>query len=270
MGRTVVHTLGFNTPEMVEETIKLTVSQNTARPFDYVVAHLGFPLSDFNQQKVSEFGIAESKLINGVKIRECAHAHGAKMLTMKNRGVSPNWEQVRTYMEVKEGDVLICADPDERVEQDENKGPNNWVHAISDVIQADPRIAWCSLMMREQEPLLADPRWRWTEKIIAGHRVYIMHDYGFNWAQGGFSGTFLEKVGGVQAMEKAPIYGWIESAATRHFGKRWDFAILADIYVEHIASPPLYGEWKQWVCSPDVVNANGQITFEEWLLKNKV
>ena len=249
---------------MVEETIRLTREQNSAKPFEYMVANLGFPLSEFGQTQVTAAGINETKILNGIRIREAAVKYGAVVQTMRNRGVSPNWEQVRTYMNVGVEDVLICADPDERVEND------NWVHAIAEVMQANPRIAWCSLMMREQEPLLADPRFKWTEKVIAGHRVYIMHTYGFNWAQGGFSGKFLDSVGGVQAMEKAPIYGWIESAATQHFGMRWDFAIMADMYVEHIASPPLYGEWKQWVCSPAVINEGKQIDFEQWLLENKV
>lgn len=261
--RTIVHTLGYNVPDMVAETAALTVGMNEDAPFEYLIAHLGFPLSEFHEQEVTKESIINAKLNNGVAIREIAASLNAQVSTLKNLGVSPNWEQVRKLMNVGVNDVLICADPDERPQQD------NWVHAISEVIAADPRIAWCSLMMKEQEPLLASGRFRYTEKKIAGHRVYIMHDV-MNWAQGGFSGRFLDQIGGVPAMDRAPIYGWIEGAATEQFGIRWDWCILADFYVEHIASPPLYGEWKQWVTSDQVIRNNEQIGFEQWLLKYKV
>ncbi len=262
--RTIVHTLGYNVPGMVQETALLTRNMNMAKPFEYIIAHCGFPLTEFHQGEVTPEGIKEAHIANGMLIRQYAADVDAQVVTIRNQGVSPNWEFIRQKMQVGDDDVLICADPDERPEQE------NWVHALAEVMQADKRIAWCSLMMREQVKLLSDPRFKWSEKTIAGHRVYIMHTYGFNWAQGGFSGRFLNSVGGVQAMEKAPIYGWIENAATNHFGTRWDYAILADFYVEHIASPPLYGEWKDWVCSPAVIDNGKQVDFETWLLNNKV
>jgi len=260
--RTIVHTLAYNDRFLIAETVANTVNQNTGKPFEYMVANLGFPLLQWEQQEVTPELLAQAKLENGIINRELAAEVGAKVHTLKNLGVSPNWEQVRQIMEVGDEDVLICADPDERPEQ------NNWVHAIADVINEDKRIAWCSLMMREQLPLLADGRIRYTEQIIAGHRVYRMHDM-MNWAQGGFSGRFLNSIGGVPAPERAPIYGWIEGAAADKFDIRWEWCVLADFYVEHIASPPLYGEWKQWVTSHDVIVENRQMGFEAWLLKYK-
>lgn len=249
--RTIVHTLGFNLTSEVEQTVRSLYEQNDKKDFQHVLVDLGFPLTD---GKIIPQNIAEAKEINNKTNRRVAEHFGSQFMALKNTGVSQNWEMVRQYMSIGDNDALICADPDERPK---NRG---WVKAVSDVLLSGENIAWCSLMMKEHLPYMKnhDPR------MINGHKVYMINGV-LNWAQGGFSGKFLNLIGGVQVPKGAPIYGWIEEACTRQLKQlNYRVAILADYFVEHTECSPLYRAWKTDITTHV---AKGQIDFETWLRK---
>lgn len=259
--RTVVHTLGFNTLEANVNTIRRTREMNTRKRFEYIVADLGFPLAEFDEQP--PVNIDQNKQLNSDGIRDFAKACEVEYVQLPNIGVSQNWEAIRQHKKVGKEDVLICADPDEKAINE------NWIHAIADVLQADRNMAWVSLHMPDYDILME--RWgadHYTEKRIGGHHVIVFHSLAL-WAQGGFSGEFLEEIGGVPWQKLAPVYGFLESAAYERFGTRWKWCALRDFHVEHQPSPPLYGQYKQYVASSKVITANQQTTFETWLREKK-
>lgn len=252
--RIVVHTLAYNLTSEVRDAVDLLYKQNNSGYFTHVIVDLGFPIIEKNDIPLN---IDAAKLINARENIDTAIKYGSKFMHIQNQGVSQNWEAVRNKFNISDDDVLICADPDERPKND------GWVKAISDVINAEKKIAWCSLMMREHQSLLRNTE----ERRIAGHRVYVMNS-GFNWAQGGFNGKFLNQIGGVPVPKGAPIYGWIEQACTEKMQKLgYKIAILADYFVEHTECSPLYRAWKTDITSNV---KDGQIDFETWLRKKKV
>lgn len=251
----IVHTLGFNLSSEIKETTRLLYEQNKQIDFIHVIVDLGFPL--LNKDEIPE-DIEKVKLLNTRENLNTADLYDSRFIAIKNTGVSQNWEMVRKQFNVSDNDILICADPDERPQT------NEWIKAIKDVITEDNRIAWCSLLMKDQEPFLKNLNIPIVE--IAGQRVYLM-DKTISWAQGGFSGKFLNEIGGVPVPTGAPIYGWIETACCEkinQIGYKW--AILVDYYVEHTECSPIYREWKTHITSNV---KDGQIDFEIWLKQKK-
>lgn len=253
--RIVVHTLAYNLTSEVRDAVELLYKQNNSEDFTHVIVDLGFPILTKTEMPDN---IDNAKLLNAEENKHTSAKHGSEFMAINNIGVSQNWEMVRKEFKIADNDILICADPDERPKN------NGWVKAIADVISnPDVKIGWCSLMMKEHVPLMKKE----NEKIIDGHKVYIIPNGGFNWAQGGFNGKFLNQIGGVPVPDGAPIYGWIEHACTVKMNKLgYKTAILADYFVEHTECSPLYRAWKTDVTSNV---KNGQIDFESWLRKKK-
>lgn len=249
----VVHTLSYNLASEVHDATKLLYEQNRYLNFRHVIVDLGFPITEGD--KIPD-NIDVAKLENSKRNIDTAIKYNSEFISIKNKGVSQNWESVRNQMDIKDEDVIICADPDERPLN------NGWVRAINDVITNGNKIAWCSLMMKEHVSFMKKE----DEKYIGGYRVYVMKSV-FNWAQGGFSGKFLNEIGGVPVPKDAPIYGWIEHACCdKMFKLGYTWAILADYYVEHTECSTLYRKWKNHVTSNV---KNGQISFDEWLKNTK-
>lgn len=245
----VVHTLAYNLTSEVETATHLLYDQNKGESFTHVIVDLGFPIIKGDEVPRN---IQLAKIENTRQNLNTAIKYNSNFLAIKNKGVSQNWESVRNQMNIKDDEILICADPDER------PMTNGWIKAIKDVINNGQKIAWCSLMMKEHLPFLKNH----SKTNIAGHDIYLMNTV-FNWAQGGFSGKFLNAIGGVPVPKAAPIYGWIEHACCdKMFPIGYKWAILADYYVEHTECSPLYRKWKTHITTH--VKA-GQVSFEEWL-----
>lgn len=249
--RIVVHTLAYNLASEVREATRLLYEQNDAADFEHLIVDLGFPL--LQGDEIPE-DINKAKLFNAQANLNTALQYGSQFCSLRNEGVSQNWNVAKKQMDIRDTDVFICADPDERPKN------NGWLKAIRDVISHGPNVAWCSLMMKEHLSHLGNAK----KMNIRGHEVYIMVG-SLNWAQGGFSGKFLNEIGGVPVPAGAPIYGWIESACTEKMKKGgYVVAVLADYFVEHTECSPIYRAWKTDVTSNV---KQGQIDFEKWLKK---
>lgn len=255
LGRTIVHTLGFNLPSEIETATKLLYKQNPDKNFEHVIVDIGFPLEAGDQIPAD---IEKAKQNNSLRLFRFAKEQGSLYRKTKNIGVSQNWETIRQNMNIGDSDVLICADPDERPRHD------NWLKAMSEVLMHGDRIAWCSLMYIDHIPVLKD--YPHKVKYVYGHKIYLM-DSLLGWAQGGFNGAFLNKIGKIPVPDGAPVYGWLEHACyakIKRYG--WKWAILADFEVEHTECSPLYRAWKTQITSHVT---QGQMSFEQWL-KNQL
>lgn len=254
---TYVHTLAYNTPNMVRDAVRSLTMLNKGVKYEHLLIDLEYPLDDEHWNKIPE-DIEAIKDKNYYRNKVTAMEFYSHFCQMENVGVSQNWTQAAKWFGLQDTDVLICADPDERPQ---NEG---WVKAIADVIAADPRIGWVSMMMKEQQPLIDSGQYLCEEVTIAGHRCYKMRSV-FNWAQGGFNGKFINEAGGVPYPQVAKRYGWIETACMEKFAELgYYYVILSDYYVEHIASSPLAGEWKVFITSNQTIDGS-QMSFEEWL-----
>ena len=258
--KTIVHTLGYNIPDLIEEATESLRKKNKGFDYTHVIADLGYPL---NNGRATWADVPQhieiSKKNNLYSNAQIASSYGSDLVKFNNRGVSGNWTTIANLYEIKDGDVLIGADPDERPMD------NGWVKAMSEVMRGDPNIAICSLMLPELMALEGFyENYILGEQIINGHRVW----YGKNmcqWALIGISGRFISRVGRVPSPEIAPLYGWIETACDafmKMHGMSW--VMLPDFRVQHIASSPLAQEWKNFVVTEDAMNA-GQVDFETWL-----
>jgi len=229
----------------------------------HVIVDLGFPLSCND----IPLDIKDNKNINSLILQRMSKNFGSEYLEIDNIGVSQNWGQVYDYFKVDDTDILCCADPDERPK---NK---NWIRAIGNVLRADPEYAWVSLIMPEHFPILNKENT--IEKIVGGERVWEIIG-NLNWAQGGFSGKFLNEVGGVPNLDSHPIYGGIEAASIymmEQLGYKW--CMLPDYVVEHTdyekgseGSSKILREWKNFIIYN--IERYGQISLEEYLEKRKL
>lgn len=253
----VVHTLGYNIAELVEEATESLYQLNPEGGFRHVIADLGYPLGTTREHwdKYSPDAVWE----NARMLVDIAQHNGSDLIRLPNVGVSQNWTSVAAIYGIGEGDLLIGADPDERPITE------GWVNAMATVVKHDPNIAIVALTLPE---LLALPNFYETyfegEVVYDGVRVWY-GKYVCQWALIGISGTFIQKVGGVPYPQAAPIYGWIEGAcqpAMESLGMRW--VMLPDYHSGHIASSPLAQAWKNYIVTEEAMNA-GQPTFEQWL-----
>jgi hypothetical protein len=261
--RTIVHTLGYNIPELIEEATESLYKLNPDTNFTHVIADLGYPLGQKRESwEIVPQYMSINKRKNAAEIIDIGTTHGSEFVRFPNKGVSGNWTQVAQMYEVGRGDVLIGADPDERP-MDEG-----WVDAMSKVMQGDSSIAICSLVLPELLALEGFfEKYFWGEREINGIRVWEGRHM-CQWALIGISGNFINAAGGVPSPDAAPLYGWIETACDAHMkrlGMKW--VMLPDYRVQHIASSPLAQEWKNWMVGPGL--DQGQISFDEWLIQNK-
>jgi hypothetical protein len=251
-----VHTLCWNLPSIVDKAIKSLYDLNNKKDFKHIIVDLGFPLIE---DKIPE-DIEKNKAEGSEILKEMANRYGSKYLKIKNVGVSQNWDAVRKYLKVKDGDILCCQDPDEIAQTP------NWIKAVGDVMRTSGKYGWISLTMPEHLPILNPINTR--EYII--NRIRVWEVIGsLNWAQGGFYGKFLNDYGKVEYMNEMPIYGGIEQAslyAMKQTGYTW--AMLPDYIVNHEdyekGSPghsKLLRQWKNHI----IFETKTQITFEQWL-----
>lgn len=252
MNRTIVHTLCFNLVSEVEKAVIDLYAKNDKEGFHHIIVDLGYPLEEGD--KIPE-DIDVAKERNSMKLRDLAQSVGSEYLQLPNVGVSQNWTAVARHVDLKEGDVMVCADPDERVET------NGWVKALADVIREQPSYGWVSLVMPEHMKILNGGNTR--EFNYGGHRVWELIG-NMNWAQGALSGRLFEKLGEVPFLVNFPVYGHIEAALLEKmpkFGFRW--CMLPDYIVRHTDDVPLYRAWKDQIIFR--INEHGQLSFEKWL-----
>lgn len=258
MGRIIVHSLCFNTPKELDTTLVNLKKQNPLTNYEHHVIDLGFPLVNFTDVPQN---VEVSKHRNTDVLRLIAASAGSSYHRIENVGVSQNWTSVAMLTRCDDGDILIGADCDERPQTE------GWVQAMMDVITADPTIAVVSLRMKEQDVFFVDQPDVYTKNTleIGGHKCFELTGPGVNWALIGISGKFLKEAGGVGVPKGAPRYGFIEVQVKEDM-KRLGYreVVLADFYVEHVAAPPLYCEWKQYVASQAGLDA-GQPDFQFWL-----
>lgn len=252
--------LGYNLPSEVEIATVLLYQQNKDVEFKHLIVDLGFPLSSWDS--VPE-DIEKAKEKNSIKLKTIAEKYGSEYVKMDNIGVSQNWEQVRKYLNVGDDDVMICVDPDERPKND------GWLKAINDALmQQEEKISVCCLIMDEQRPFLEkNPQYIERKWTFNDYNILLMK-FSVNWAQCGISGKFLNLIGGMPEVPKAPIYGWIEVSFNKLMSDHgYKYCILNDYAVDHYPCPPIYGEWKVYITSD--VNNRPQISFEKFLILKK-
>lgn len=227
MGRTIVHTLCFNTPEMVEGALQCHYHGEYER---YLI-DCGFPGVDSEVWK------------------NLAWKYRCIYLKIDNGGVSENWNTVARILNVSDHDVLIGLDPDERPKQ------TGWIEAIASVMKADPTIGYITTNKIGYEPEgnIND----YVDLNIAGVAVREYNSL-VAWILGGFSGRCLNAIRGLAQENK--YYGYLEHETLRRMknhGFRW--LMLRDYYAEHLASGEKLMEWKN--LNRD---RNMQMSFEEW------
>lgn len=251
MSRTIVHTLSYNLVSETEEATRSLYELNYYKDFEHYIVDLGFPLllgADVPED------IEQAKKENTKQLKELCATYGSKYVQLPNVGVSQNWTAVMKYVDLQDGDVLICADPDERPQD------KNWVLAVADVLRYGNKIAWCSLLMDEQKPIL--PNCRKEEIIVNKIHAWQMNCL-ISWPQGGFNGKFLNQLGCIPVPTGAPVYGWLEQGCYDAMqANGWNWALLQDYKVEHTECSPLYREWKTKITSEVT---KGQMSFDDFL-----
>ena len=236
IGRTVVSTMCFNLPSAVEEATKLLYQQNTNYRFEHVLVDLGFPM---NKAKEIPEDIEVVKKSNAIQLLKLSKSVGSIYRKMEDLGASQNMKTIIQHMNIGDSDVLIYADSDKLLRND------NWIKAISEVLVHGNKIAWCSLMDKEYLPEFK--KYPHKEEYVYGHKIYIIDNFG-GWLQGGYSGEFLN-------LCKLP----------ENVVKGWRYAVMADFEVENIPQPALYREWKIKRMLMHKEDGAGQTSFEDWL-----
>jgi len=250
----LVHTLAFNLPSEVEIATRLLYEQCNGDFNKHVIADLGFPISE---DKLPN-SILEAKAINSEKLKSIAKQYGSEYIQLPNIGVSQNWNQIIQHYNLKEG-VIICADPDERPKN------NNWVKAIADVIQMQPKFAWVSLNTEAHENQIQSNLIKHYKINYYQYRLYSILGIS-NWAQGGFNVEFVNDIGEIPIPHNHKIYGSLEFASYQKMAGRYGWCILKDFYVEHTECAHLYREWKNYVIFE---KPKSQISFEDYLTAAK-
>lgn len=235
-GRTIVHTLAFNTPGQVEKATKLLYQLNDRKDFIHVIADCGFPSYD-GVTVPEDYEIEKGK--NSNALREIAKKYGSEYIKIQNIGVSQNWMQVWNAMNMTTEDVIIGCDPDERPQT------KNWVRDIARVLMGDKTMAVASLIMKEQFAELNDKNSK--KNVVNGVNV-IEVDGGLMWSQIGISGNFIKKVGGIPFIQQYSRYGHLEGACLQlinKYGYKW--CMVSDHISVHTDEVPLLREWKNYI-----------------------
>ena len=242
-----VHTLAFNLVSEVEKATKSLYHLND--DFHHIIVDLGFPLEKGDEIPKD---IRKAKLRNSRKLKALAKKYGSEYVKLPNIGVSQNWTAVYNHLNMKDGDVLIGADPDERPLQ---KG---WVKAMATVLESG--ISMASLTMPNQIT---------SNSVINGIRVAIIQGSS-QWALIGFRKEFIDYMGEIPYPENAQRYGWIEAEVSQYFSGQYKMAFLTDYTVihtdyelDHSVGSKLLREWKNLIIFQ--LNKYGQISFEEYL-----
>lgn len=258
-GTIYIMSLCFNLPSEMEQRTKELYERNKGIKFKHYIIDLGFPLeygSDIPDN------VEQAKKNNTEYLLSICKEYGSEYLKFENIGVSQNYTQFMKAVQLKDEDILICADPDEIVHTD------GWVIALAKVIRSSNNIAWCGLSMADQVPYMdtMDTVKKLTVKDIRVNEINGI----ISCAQWGISGAFLNKCGGMPVPNGWSVYGFAEGAMYEkmmEFG--WWWGMLPDYIVEHSETSTIYREYKDAVTSGNYT-AEKQINFETWLeLKQK-
>lgn len=257
-GRTIVHTLSWNTVAETTEAVRQLYEMNDRRDFEHWILDLGFPL--LNAEEIPT-DIKGAIMANSDALRALSEKYGSQYLKMENLGVSPNWSRIAKYLKVTDGDVICGCDPDERI--DPKCG--GWVKACADVIRADETIGVVSLIMEEQFPILNKDNS--LERTVNGVNIIEVRG-ALMWATCALSGKLFKEMGEViPAPAEAPIYGGLEGQLIHQMnrlGYKWAFT--KDYIVKHPDHAPLelLRQWKDNLIH-DLKRIGRQIPFDEWL-----
>lgn len=245
-------TLAFNLFSEVEKTVESLYSLNDKKDFSHLLVDVGFPVDDNTIPKDFE----EIRQWNTFRLKTLAARLGSEYLQIPNIGVSQNWQQVANYLNVGEGDVLLCSDCDERPQS------KDWVKAIGDVMNAEPKLGWVSLMLPEH---FKGARKIANERMIAGQTVWEIKGH-LNWAQGGMSGKLIKEMGGIPYPKDWEIYGGLEGETIKRMDELgYTWAMLPEhLCVHDLQQGTLLRAWKNYLCFEKPAGIP-QPTFEEYL-----
>lgn len=265
----IVHSLCWNLPSEVEKTTLLIYEQNGGVQFKHYICDLGFPLLVGDQIPDN---IPKAIRINTDRLKEICRKFGSTYIRLENIGVSQNWTQIINHCQLKDEDIIIGADPDERTMD------NNWINAMSLALE-QPNVGMATLMMSEQSKVLHN--WQHFDRTICGVRMVDIVG-SINWAMIGFNGKFTKAMGDVPFPTTHPIYGYIEHfvrEALKNTGYKALF--LPDHRVLHTdyelgnseGSSRLLREWKNFIIFGDIhqrvnqqmIKKYGQISFGQFL-----
>ncbi len=254
-GRTVVHTLCWNTVTDIQVAVRRLYQLNDRNDFEHIICDIGFPL--IKHDEIPD-NIQKAKQRNSEALKALAKSYGSRYVQMPNIGVSQNWTTVFTEEKIGVDDVLIGCEPDEMV----HPKSTNWVSAMSDVLMSDEKYGVVSLVMAEQLPTLNENNSE--ARVVEGHNVIDVRG-GAMWGICGMSGRLLNEIGGVPYPTETPIYGSLESALITHMDKlgyKWCF--LKDKIFKHPEwdFKHLLRQWKHYILD---ANNGEQIHFEKWL-----
>ena len=230
--KTFVHTLAFNTPEMVKlagENLRVTAGLDSDR-YTYVIVDCGYPLP--------------SKEKNTIELKRIANKLKAEYIQIKNEGVAQNWNQVIEVMGIGYDDIIVGVDPDSRADT------FGW---LQDMRQA----------FRDYEDAfyIGMNRYNFEQGTRIEKGIPVLHyPYLISWSMGGFRVSAIKAIGGLG--QHNARYGYIEHYCYEKLKPMgFDFYMLADHYDLSLDSPDsLYTEWKKSSSS-----RNTDLTFEEWL-----
>jgi len=254
-GRTVVHTLCWNTVNDIQVAVRRLYQLNDRNDFEHIICDIGYPL--IKHDEIPD-NIQKAKQRNSEALKALAKSYGSRYVQMPNIGVSQNWTTVFAEEKIGVDDVLIGCEPDEMV----HPKSTNWVSAMSDVLRSDEKYGVVSLVMAEQLPTLNANNSE--ARVVEGHNVIDVRG-GAMWAAIGISGKLLNEIGGVPYPSQYPIYGSLESALITkmdELGYKWCF--LKDKLVKHPEwdFKHILRQWKHYILD---ANNGDQIHFEQWL-----
>lgn len=250
-GRILVHTLSYNTTDEMAEATRLLYEKNNNQDFTHTIVDLGFPLEHGN---VFPKSIDESVSNNTKTLKSMCDEYGSEYVRLKNVGVSQNWSAIVSHFKPTDNDIVIGADPDERVYEED------WVNAIANVLRCNDKIGVVSLMIPDHEAILTPDKYK--EVFIGGERVWFIKG-NLNWGLIGISGRFLNLIGEIPYPKNAPIYGWLEDELIKLLNKHeMKWVVLPDYKEHHTENNPIYRLWKNY-CVHHV--SKGQKDFTDWL-----
>jgi hypothetical protein len=257
MNRNLVFSLCFNLVSEAEKAIKLLYHQNDINDFEHTVVSCEFPL--IKGDEIPD-NIEVAKEENRYALQVLADRYGSKFLSIKNIGVSQNWDTLYRHFKPDDSDVMTCCDVDEIPLE------SGWVKALGSVLRADDTIGYAAPTLIDNKKVLKNSNYA-KPKVVAGHNVYEMIG-SCNYGLLGISGRLMNKMGGLEPYHATPIYGNIESVlltAIKKHGMKW--VMLRDYTQEHTNVPILFRQWKNDIIFG--IHKNNQISFEEWLILKK-
>lgn len=256
-GRNFVHTLCWNLYSETEQAVELLYKLNDKKDFSHLLIDLDFPL-----QKGDEIptDIEKAKKENSEKLKALAKKYGSQYIKFKNEGVSQNWSKVCRWLKIKDDDVLLCCDSDERPQT------KDWVKKCADVLRADKTLGVVSLIMPSQFAELNENNS--SERVVAGNNIIDVRGETM-WSQIGISCRLINKIGGVPFPQQMELYGGLEHAILSQMNKHgYTWAMMKDcinIHSDQDNEVPLLRAWKNHCIFEMAQNGKKQVHLEEFL-----